>query len=63
VQSCDKLTVKLLPQYRRALCRLSEADQESVAALVRRLVRNEAQRRGCWAAESITTSTKEEATC
>jgi hypothetical protein len=43
-----RLTVKLLPAHKRALERLSRADGESVSAVVRGLIRAEAERRGVW---------------
>lgn len=43
-----RLTVKLTPAHKMALGRLAKLDDESVAALVRRLIRAEAQQRGFW---------------
>lgn len=44
----QRLTVKLQPAHRTALENLARLDGESVAAVVRRLIRAEAQRRGFW---------------
>jgi len=43
-----RLTVKLTPAHKMALGRLAKLEDESVAALVRRLIRAEAQQRGFW---------------
>lgn len=43
-----RLTVKLTPAHKLALGQLAKLEDESVAALVRRLIRAEAQQRGFW---------------
>lgn len=42
------LVVKLSPLHMVAVKQMAEADRESVAVLVRRLIRSEAQQRGLW---------------
>ena len=43
-----RLTVKVLVSHKAALERLAEEEDTSAAAVVRRLVRAEAERRGVW---------------
>ena len=42
------LVVRVLPAHRAALARLARSDGEPMGAVVRRLIRAEAQRRGLW---------------
>jgi transposase-like protein len=44
-----RLTVKLLPAHKVALVRLAQREGESVASVLRRLVRVEAEELGLWA--------------
>lgn len=49
----DKITIKVLPSHYDALRRLAEADQEHASVIVRRLIKQEAERRGVWPGEAI----------
>lgn len=43
-----RLSVKVLPAHKAALTQLAQNDDTSAAAIMRRLIRAEAQRRGLW---------------
>lgn len=43
-----RLTVLVLPEHSRAITQLARERGESVAAVVRGLIRDEALRQGCW---------------
>jgi hypothetical protein len=43
-----RLSIKVLPAYKQALEQIAIAEGESVSAVVRRLIRSEAKRRGIW---------------
>jgi hypothetical protein len=44
----EHIGVAALPAHKAALRRLAAANGESMAVVVRRLIREEAQRCGCW---------------
>jgi hypothetical protein len=44
----ERLVVKVLPAHKAALARMAQADDLSEAAVVRRLIRAEAERRHIW---------------
>jgi predicted transcriptional regulator len=44
----ERLTVKVLPAHKQALERIAEREDTSSAAIMRRLIRQEAERRGVW---------------
>jgi predicted transcriptional regulator len=48
----DKIGAVLLPEHKEALKHLASDNGESMSALLRRLIREEAQRRGVWQAGS-----------
>ena len=50
-----------LPAHKEALRRLAHANGETMAVVVRRLIREEAQRRGMWAAPDCQNQTRKEA--
>ncbi len=44
----ERLTVKVLPAHKAALEQLAQQEDVSAAAMMRRLIRAEAERRGLW---------------
>jgi DNA-binding FadR family transcriptional regulator len=50
MESREKLGIKVLPQHKRALEAIAQADGEPVSVVMRRLIRAEAERRGLWPA-------------
>jgi predicted transcriptional regulator len=44
----ERLTVKVLPAHKQALERIAEQEETSSAAIMRRLIRREAERVGVW---------------
>lgn len=46
----ERLTVQVLPEHKEALGRIAEREDTSSSAIVRRLIRAEAERRGLWPA-------------
>jgi len=46
----ERLTVKVLPAHKAVLERIAQSEDTSEAAIVRRLIRSEAERRGLWPA-------------
>ncbi len=44
----DRIALLVLPAHKLALARIAQADEISEAAVVRRLIRAEAQRRHIW---------------
>jgi hypothetical protein len=47
----ERLTVKVLPTDKTVVQQIAQAEGESVAAVVRRLIRQEARRQGLWPKE------------
>ena len=49
----ERLTIKVLPAHRTALERIAGTEGESIAAIVRRLIRTEAEHRHCWPKQDL----------
>jgi len=57
----EKLSVNVLPCYKAVLRRMAATDGETMAVLVRRLIRQEARERGLWPAPRQATTQGQEA--
>lgn len=51
MQKTEKMSFKVLPRDKEAIERLAEREGEPMAVLMRRLIRNEAQRHGLLATQ------------
>ncbi len=58
-ESTFTTVVKLTLRHKRALMRLAEADGESMAAVVRRLIREAGERAGLWPRDGGTSEQSE----
>jgi hypothetical protein len=55
----ERLAVKVLPAHKRALARIAQLEDVSEAAIVRRLIRAEAERRNLWLDDPTSASCRE----